>query len=187
MAEKIIGVYKIINTITGDFYIGSSKDVKQRLAVHKCPSYWSKHPNNPMYQDFQKYGIDSFEFQVIAEVEAEKLKEKEQWFIELLKPTYNDRNAKGWDFERRKESLKSDKRKKYLKKYQQSERYKDYQKEYQQSDKWKEYQKEYNNKLCLYNNETITLCALSTRFKRAGVEHPVKEAKKYLLTNCKVK
>ena len=34
MAEKIIGVYKITNTITGDFYIGSSKDVKRRWKVH---------------------------------------------------------------------------------------------------------------------------------------------------------
>ena len=28
--EKICAIYKITNTITGDFYIGSSKDVKQR-------------------------------------------------------------------------------------------------------------------------------------------------------------
>ena len=28
--EKIIGIYKIINTVTGDFYIGSSKDIKRR-------------------------------------------------------------------------------------------------------------------------------------------------------------
>ena len=27
---KISGIYKITNTITNDFYIGSSKDVKQR-------------------------------------------------------------------------------------------------------------------------------------------------------------
>ena len=27
---KICAVYKITNTITGDFYIGSSKDVKKR-------------------------------------------------------------------------------------------------------------------------------------------------------------
>ena len=33
---KTSAVYKITNTITGDFYIGSSKDVKRRWAVHKC-------------------------------------------------------------------------------------------------------------------------------------------------------
>ena len=40
--NKISAVYKITNTITGDFYIGSSKNIKSRLTVHKCPSTWKK-------------------------------------------------------------------------------------------------------------------------------------------------
>ena len=167
--KKIIGVYKITNTATGDFYIGSSKDVKQRWAVHKCPSTWKKHPNNLLYLDMKSYGVDKFEFQVIEEADPEQLKEMEQQFIETLKPTYNDRNANGWDVER----------------------YKEYMKEYQKSDKCKEsvkrrecqreYLNKYNNQLCIYNGETLTLNALSARFHRAGVEHPNLEAKKYLL------
>ena len=98
--EKISGIYKITNTITGDFYIGSSKNVKRRWTEHKSPSRWNKHPNNPMYIDMQEYGKDKFAFEILAEVEAGSLKEKEQYFIELLKPAYNDRNANGWDIER---------------------------------------------------------------------------------------
>ena len=94
---KISAVYKIINTITGDFYIGSSKNVKSRWAVHKCHSTWKNYPSNPMYLDMKHYGTDKFEFQVIEEVEPEYLKEAEQQFIETLKPTYNDRNANGWN------------------------------------------------------------------------------------------
>ena len=86
---KIIGVYKITNTVTGDFYIGSSKDVKRRWRDHKCHSVWKNYPNKQLYQDMQKYGIDKFDFQVIEEVESEYLKETEQKFIETLKPTYN--------------------------------------------------------------------------------------------------
>ena len=41
---KISAVYKITNTVTNDFYIGSSKDVKLRWAVHKCHSTWNEHP-----------------------------------------------------------------------------------------------------------------------------------------------
>ena len=52
--NKICGVYKITNVITGDFYIGSSKDVKHRWACHKCPSRWNRYPNSQMYQDMQK-------------------------------------------------------------------------------------------------------------------------------------
>ena len=147
---KISAVYKITNTVTGKFYIGSSKNVKLRWACHKCQSTWNECPNNPMYLDMLKYGVEKFEFEILEEVESEHLKEKEQQFIETLKPTYNSNNANGWDIERRKEYNK-------------------------------EYNKEYHNQLCSYNGENLTLNVLSSRFYRAGVEHPTAEAKKYLL------
>ena len=199
---KIIGIYKITNTITNDFYIGSSKNVKRRWAEHKCQSIWKKYPNKQLYQDMRKYGTDKFVFEVLEVlevVEPEKLKEAEQKFIELLKPTYNDRNANGWDIERQKkhkneyqkEYNKSDKGKEAQKKYHKSEKYKNYQKEHQQSDKGKKYKKKSNNKyknqLCFYNGETLTLNALYQRFQRADIEHPIIEAKKYLLNKSKDK
>ena len=164
---KICGVYKITNTITGDFYIGSSKDVNRRWAEHKFPSRWKRFPNNPLYKDMRKYGLEKFVFEILEEVEPNFLKEKEQEFIETLKPTYNDRNANGLDTERHKEYKK------------------EYNKEYRKSDKGKESHKEsnkkYDNQLCCYNGETLTLCALRTRFQRQGIPHPVIEAKKYLI------
>ena len=200
MAEmKISAVYKITNTITGDCYIGSSKNVKQRWMQHKKPSTWNKCPNSPMYLDMKRYGKDKFELQILAEVEIDKLKEAEQQFIEILKPTYNSNNAKGLDIERKKEYQKeylkeyqkeykkSDKYKEYQKEYKKSDKYKEYQKEYkreyyqQNREKLREYQKEYNNQLCCYNGETITLGALRMRFKKLGIVHPTKEAKKYMV------
>ena len=103
---KISAVYKITNTVTGKFYIGSSKNVKQRWAVHKCKSKWNEHPNNPMYLDMRKYGIEKFDFQLLEVVEEGKLKETEQQFIETLKPSYNNYNANGLNIERKKESHK---------------------------------------------------------------------------------
>ena len=91
---KISGVYKITNTITNDFYIGSSKDVKRRWKEHKKPSTWNKQSNSQLYKDMQKYGLENFVFEVLEEVEADSLKEAEQQFIEKLKPTYNRNNAK---------------------------------------------------------------------------------------------
>ena len=105
---RVSRIYKITNTTTGDFYIGSSKNVKSRWAVHKCKSTWNEHPNNPMYHDMLKYSVDKFEFQILEEVEPAHLKETEQKFIEMLKPTYNSNNANGLDVERQK---------KYNKKY----------------------------------------------------------------------
>ena len=170
--NKICGIYKITNTITGDFYIGSSKDVKRRWSDHKCPYNWKKQPNNPMYMDMQKYGVDKFAFEIIAEVEVGKLKETEQEFIETLKPIYNSCNAKGLNIERYKE---------YYKEYNKSDKGKESQKKYQKSDKYKKANKKYKNQLCYYNGETLTLNALYKRFWRKGIDHPILEAKKYLL------
>ena len=178
--NKIIGIYKITNTITGDFYIGSSKDVKRRWVEHKCHSRWKQYPNNPMYQDMKRYGTDSFVFEILEVVEADKLKKKEQEFIETLKPTYNQMNAKGWDVERYKEYNK-EYNKEYQKEYEKTEKYKEYQKEYEKTEKYKEYQKEYRNQLCFYNGETLTLNALSKRFRRQGLSNPTQEARKYLI------
>ena len=172
MAEIISGIYKIINTITNDFYIGSSKNIKQRWAHHKKPSAWKQHPNNPMYQDMKNYGTDKFVFEVLEEVEENKLKETEQQFIKKLKPTYNQMNAKGLNVERYKE---------YKKEYEKTDKRKKAKKEYEKTDKRKKYKKEYNNQLCYYNGETITLTALKTRFWRKGISNPTIEAKKYLL------
>ena len=165
--EKISAVYKITNTITGDFYIGSSKNVKRRWACHKCTSTWNKCKNNPLYLDMKKYGLDKFSFQILKQVEIASLKEAEQQFIETLKPTYNNNNAKGLDVKRYKE-------------YQ-----KEYGKEYRKTDKCKEYQKkyqeEYEYQLCYYNGQTLTLNALRQRFMKKGLSNPIKEAKKYLI------
>lgn len=151
--EKVCIVYKFTNTITGDFYIGSRKNVKLRLAEHKRQSVWIAIPNDQMYQDIQKYGEDKFDFEIleILEVaEADKLKEVEQEFIETLKPAYNQMNPKDLDIDKHKESQKKA-------------------------------QNKYNNQLCFYNGETITLAALYQRFRRAGIEHPTAQAKKYLV------
>lgn len=152
---KIIGIYKITNTITNDSYIGSSKDVKRRWRDHKKISVWRKCPSNQMYLDMKKYGLDKFEFEILEEVEVDSLKEKEQQFIEKLKPTYNSNNAKGLDIDK----------------------YKDYQK----SDKRKESKRKYDKQPCSYNGKILTLQALYMRFRKAGIENPTKEAKKYLL------
>lgn len=155
--NKISGVYKITNTVTNEYYIGSSKNINQRWAYHKCPSSWKRCSNKKLYIAFQQYGLDKFKFEIVEE--TTNLKEMEQYYIDLLKPSYNNNRADGWDVEKYKE-------------YKQSEKWKEY---------IKEYQKEYYNQFCNYNGEILTLNALRSRFYRTGIEHPTLEAKKYLL------
>ena len=92
--KKLYVIYKFTNTITGDFYIGSRNKIKKSLTNQKYQSVWIAIPNDQLYKDIEKYGIDKFELEILEEVEANELKEVEQQFIELLKPTYNQMNAK---------------------------------------------------------------------------------------------
>lgn len=71
--NKISAVYKIVNTVTGDFYVGSSRNVKKRWRAHKSPSNWKEEPNKLLYIDMQKYGVDKFRFQILAPVMPEHL------------------------------------------------------------------------------------------------------------------
>ena len=104
--DKVSAVYKIVNMVTGDFYVGSSRNVKKRWLTHKNPSRWKQCPNSPLYQDMQKYGVDKFHFQILNFVMPEYLKQVEQELIEQLKPTYNDINAYGENTERLKARTK---------------------------------------------------------------------------------
>ena len=161
--NKISGIYKITNNITGDFYIGSSCNIKQRWASHKCVSAWKLQQNSKLYKDMASYGLDNFTFEIIEK--TDNLKEREQYYIEQLKPSYNNNRAKGLDIERSKETTRRRKKEWYK----------------VNRDEHLTKMKDYYNRLCLYNGETLTLNTLSNRFFRLGIAHPTLNAKKYLI------
>ena len=164
--NKIAGVYKITNTITGDFYIGSSKDIKLRWSIHKTPYTIKQHSNVKLYKAMAQYGRDNFTIEVIEK--TNNLREREQYWIEYLKPVYNDRYADGYNTERKKESIRRGSRK--------------YHRTHQRSAETIAKNKAYRSRLCLYNGETLTLNALTLRLRRQGIVNPMLEAKKYLMT-----
>lgn len=102
--NKISGVYKITNKITGDFYIGSSKDIKRRWITHKSPSAWARQSNSKLYKDMMQYGLNNFTFEVIEETDI--LKEREQYWIDEYMPSYNSIKANGYDFDRYRDTHK---------------------------------------------------------------------------------
>ena len=171
---KISGVYKITNKITGDFYIGSSQNIKRRWVGHRSPSAHKRQSNSKLYKDMASYGLDNFTFEIIEE--TADLREREQYWIEQLKPTYNNIRANGHDTERYKE---------YYEEYYEIHRDEKLAKRkdhyYTHRDEILVKSKDYYGRLCLYEGETLTLGALSTRFRRQGIPHFTLEAKKYLL------
>lgn len=61
-------VYVIRNKANGKFYVGSSKDMRQRVLSHRRKLQEHKHPNKALQDDFDKYGGNAFEFSVVGMV-----------------------------------------------------------------------------------------------------------------------
>lgn len=83
MKEKICGIYKIINIVNNKVYIGSSTDTKTREKSHKKELRGGRHFNKYLQRAWDKYGETNFKFQVIEELEVDKIliQHREQfWF-----------------------------------------------------------------------------------------------------------
>lgn len=86
------GVYQIVNLINKKRYVGSSVNLATRKSEHFTKLKKNKHHNIYLQRSYKKYGKDNFEFQVLEYVEdKDKLTEREQYYIDTLKPEYNIR------------------------------------------------------------------------------------------------
>lgn len=132
------GVYKITNTVSGDFYIGSTKHFVSRWSEHRRPTMWKIKPNNRMYKDMSTIGVDKFVFEILEECPCDLLRIREQFWIDKLKPTYNKSRAKYKD----KKAIN---------------------KKYNSSEKGREGRRKLNNRICIYEGKQIKFKALSNR------------------------
>lgn len=82
----MIGIYKITNKITNYSYIGQSKNIKRRFIEHRTITH--EH-NKLLKEDFIKYGLDSFEFDVLEECQENELHDKEVYWVDKIQPQYN--------------------------------------------------------------------------------------------------
>ncbi len=88
---KKSGIYKILNTKNGKCYIGSAVYLISRLNTHKSNLRNKKHPSKHLQASWNKYGGWFFEFIILERCEKDKLAEREQFYIDTLKPEYNKR------------------------------------------------------------------------------------------------
>lgn len=84
-------IYKISSIVNKDkFYIGSAVNYKNRVNRHFYELKRNNHKNKILQNHFNKYGKDDLIFSIIEEIEnADFLLEREQYYIDLLKPTFN--------------------------------------------------------------------------------------------------
>lgn len=74
-------VYKIVNTVNGRVYIGSSTNGKYRITGHKSCLRKNSHPNKLLQEDYNMFGELSFEFVIIKtidDINLSTLKEEEE-------------------------------------------------------------------------------------------------------------
>jgi len=84
-----IGIYLISNIINNHKYIGQSMDILKRIKYHKRDLERGKHFNKYLQNAWNKYGGSSFKFSVLETCKIIELSDKEQYWIERLKPEYN--------------------------------------------------------------------------------------------------
>ena len=71
-------IYVITNDITGEQYVGQSKDANKRFAQHKCSK-----DNLPLHQAIREYGAKHFSLKIL-EKQISNYNEKEQeWILKL--------------------------------------------------------------------------------------------------------
>jgi len=80
------GIYRIQCTPTGKFYIGSSSNLPQRWREHLSKLRRGLHSNRHLQNAWNKYGEDQFTFQIIEFVMPFYILEREQYWINELKP-----------------------------------------------------------------------------------------------------
>lgn len=78
------GVYRILCSASGRFYVGSSSNLDRRYYEHRLDLRKGRHRNPILQSAWSKYGEDAFEFETIAVLAPEHLIEYEQRFLDAL-------------------------------------------------------------------------------------------------------
>lgn len=83
------GVYQIWCNRTGSFYVGSSKFIYRRWTQHRT-SLRRKTSNCVHLQNaWNAYGEECFRFSILEECGADELEQREQFYIDTLRPALN--------------------------------------------------------------------------------------------------
>ena len=83
------GIYCLKNTIDNRCYVGSAQKLNYRLWNHKHKLIKGTHANNILQNFVNKYGIDSIYFEILEIVDVINLIEREQYYIDTLRPEFN--------------------------------------------------------------------------------------------------
>jgi GIY-YIG catalytic domain len=80
-----IGVYRWINNLNGNTYIGSSINLSVRFYTYYSLRSLAK-SNRPVERALLKYGFSNFSLEILEYCNLEDLLKKEQYYLDILKP-----------------------------------------------------------------------------------------------------
>lgn len=86
------GVYRLVNKINGESYVGSSINLTNRFRRYYNINYLQGKiliDNSRIYRALLKYGYSNFSLEILEYCNNESLKIREQYYLDLLKPEYN--------------------------------------------------------------------------------------------------
>lgn len=96
--DKIPGVYMITNKITKKFYIGFSKDLKERFYNYMDLNRLNRDKATRINKALIKYGFENFSISILElhkqTVQNSYLREREDFCIKVFKPQYNIKRSK---------------------------------------------------------------------------------------------
>lgn len=87
--NQLSGIYRILNRVNGNCYIGSSLNIEKRYKHHLSTLRHNSSRCSILQKAFNKYGEDNFEFQVLLCCKPEYRLYYEQELIRELDSQYN--------------------------------------------------------------------------------------------------
>lgn len=94
----LCGIYQIKNLVNNRVYIGQSVNVKKRFGQHISALRSGKERNTHLQRAFNKYGEQSFIFEVLMYCEQDQLTKNENGFIQAASSVYNVRPSADSNF-----------------------------------------------------------------------------------------
>jgi group I intron endonuclease len=85
----VVGIYKIVRSGSDACYIGSSQNIRARWSQHQRSLRLGVHASAKLQNAWNKYGEAAFQFTVIEVCSTEILLQREQYYLDTLKPVFN--------------------------------------------------------------------------------------------------
>lgn len=80
------GIYQITCWTNNKIYIGSAKDFEKRWVIHRSDLKLNRHGSITLQRAWNKHGKENFTFHILEYCDKENLIEREQFWLDKLKP-----------------------------------------------------------------------------------------------------